>query len=52
MQEIIVYIIIAAAVFFAVKRLVSKDKKCCGCDGCCGGCSENKGCKMKENEKG
>lgn len=35
MQEVIVYIIIALAVFFAIKRLLSKDKGCgCGCDGC------------------
>ncbi|MDO4524820.1 MAG: FeoB-associated Cys-rich membrane protein [Bacteroidales bacterium] len=47
MQEIIVYIIIAVAVFFAVKRLVAKDNKCgCGCDKCdCHGCDKCSECK-------
>lgn len=47
MQEIIVYIIVAVAVFFTVKRLVAKDNKCgCGCDKCdchgddCHGCDK------------
>jgi large-conductance mechanosensitive channel len=47
MQEIIVYIIVAVAVFFTVKRLVSKENKCgCGCDKCdchgedCHGCEK------------
>ncbi|MBE6327133.1 MAG: FeoB-associated Cys-rich membrane protein [Bacteroidales bacterium] len=46
MQEIIVYIIIAVAVFFAVKRLVSKENNCCGCDKCdCHGCDKCSECK-------
>lgn len=47
MQEIIVYIIVAVAVFFTVKRLVSKENKCgCGCGKCdchgedCHGCDK------------
>ncbi|MCQ2190713.1 MAG: FeoB-associated Cys-rich membrane protein [Paludibacteraceae bacterium] len=47
MQEVIVYIIIALAVFFAIKRLLSKDKGCgCGCDGCGGNaeCGKNAEC--------
>lgn len=44
MQEIVVYIIIALAVFFSIKKFLSKDKGCgCGCDKCrCDGCDKKK----------